>query len=34
MEENKEKVKVKKNTIKKYNGSKENKQKGATKAKS
>ena len=34
MEENKEKVKVKKNTRKKYNGSKENKQKAATKAKS
>ena len=34
MEENKEKVKVKKNTRKKYNGSKENKQKTATKAKS
>lgn len=34
MEENKEKVKVKKNTRKKYNGSKENKQKVATKAKS
>jgi hypothetical protein len=33
MEENKEKVKVKKNTRKKYNGSKENKQKAATKAK-
>lgn len=34
MEENKEKIKVKKNTRKKYNGSKENKQKTATKAKS
>lgn len=34
MEENKEKVKVKKNTRKKYNGSKENKQKAATKARS
>lgn len=34
MEENKEKVKVKKNTRKKYNGRKENKQKAATKAKS